>query len=88
MHRFPITFCFTLATLALVVAAPGVAPAEENGSPIVVVDSHTRAASGMSGVVYLTIENRGKADDRLIGASSALARQPPSSRVRRDSPGA
>jgi copper(I)-binding protein len=73
MYRLPTTFCFALAVLFIAVAVPGAAPAEEKGSPVVIVDSHTRARGGMSSVVYLTIENRGAADDRLIGASSAVA---------------
>jgi len=75
MHRLPTMFCFALAALALVVATPGTAAAEEKGSPIVVVDASTRATGGMSSVVYLIIENRGKADDQLIGVSSARAQK-------------
>jgi copper(I)-binding protein len=73
MHRLPTTLCFALAALFIAVTVPGAAPAEEKGSPIVIVDSHTRARGGTSSVVYLTIENHGAADDRLIGVSSAVA---------------
>lgn len=74
MLRLPATFRFALVAVFIVVAIPGVALAQGD-SAIVVIDPHTRAVGTNSSVVYLTFENRGAVDDRLIGASSAVAQK-------------
>lgn len=56
-------------TLALLMAAPSWA------ADIMVIDPYARAArpGAPTGAVFMTLQNSGQSDDRLIGASSPLA---------------
>ncbi len=68
----------TLAVMATLIVAPSaVAWAQATNTSIVVEDPYARAtpAGAMSGAVYLTLDNKTNAADRLIGASSNVAAQ-------------
>ncbi len=51
------------------------APLAAGQATIAIIDPHARSsgATAQSGAAFMTIENRGDADDRLIGASSDIA---------------
>jgi periplasmic copper chaperone A len=62
---------------ALIVAASTAACAQATKTSIVVEDPYARAtpAGALSGAVYMTLDNKTDAADRLIGASSNVATQ-------------
>ncbi|MGA8616184.1 MAG: copper chaperone PCu(A)C [Xanthobacteraceae bacterium] len=62
---------------ALIVAASTAAWAQATKSLIVVEEPYARAtpAGALSGIVYMTLDNKTGAADRLIGASSNVAMQ-------------
>lgn len=60
--------------LALFLIAPLLGACGDSGtSEISVVDPWVRASATHTGAAYLTIENSGKADDRLLEARSSVA---------------
>jgi periplasmic copper chaperone A len=70
-----------LLALALLVALAGAAVAQtapaQTTPPRTIVIGHpwARASTGKTGVTYLTIVNKGTADDRLISASTPVAQK-------------
>ena len=64
-----------LAFAALLIAAASPALAQGSGTSIAVEQPFARAtpAGAMTGAVYMTIDNKGQAADRLTGATSDVA---------------
>jgi periplasmic copper chaperone A len=71
------TFSKLAFTAALIVAASTAACAQATKTSIVVEDPYARAtpAGALSGAVYMTLDNKTTAADRLISASSNVAAQ-------------
>jgi len=71
------TFSRLAFVAALIVAATIAACAQATKTSIVVEDPYARAtpAGALSGAVYMTLDNKTDAADRLIGASSNVAAQ-------------